>query len=97
MASPRTFGVEGVDGAALERSHGVFYKAGFVQGVGVDGHLRVGVLGHVQTVVDGCWCGAPVFVQLQANRTRIDLFMQGIGQSRVAFAQKTQVHGERVC
>jgi len=40
--------------------------------------------------------GAPVFVQLQANRTRGDLFAQRAGQAGVALAQKAQVHRQGV-
>ena len=62
----------------------------------MDGHLGVGGLGHVQAVVDGRRCGAPVFVQLQTNGTGVDLLMQRIRQGRIAFAQKAQVHGEGI-
>ena len=89
MAATRAFGVKGVDGATLECGHRVFHKTRLIQGVGMDGDLGVGGLGHVQTVVDGRWRGAPVFVQLQANRTCVDLFKQRIGQRGIPLAQKT--------
>ncbi len=73
MAAARAFGVEGVDGAALEGGEGVFDKARFVERVGVDGDLHVGLVGHVQAVVDGGGRGAPVFVQLQADGAGLDL------------------------
>ena len=97
MTAPCAFGVEGVDGAAFEGRHGVFHKTRFVQGVGVDGHLGVGVFGHVQAVVDGRRRGTPVFVQFQANCAGIDLLVQSIRQGRIALAQKAQVHGKRIC
>ena len=94
MTTTGTFSVEGVNGSAFEGGDGVFHKARFVQGVGVDGHLNIGFFGHVQAVVDGGWGGAPIFVQLEANGACVHLFTQGIGQCSVAFAQETQVHGE---
>ena len=41
MAAASAFGVEGVNGAALEGSDGILDKAGFVQRVRVDRHLHV--------------------------------------------------------
>jgi len=96
VPAARAFGVKGVDGAALEGGHRVFDKARLVERVGVDGHLRVGGFGHAQAVVNRCGRGAPVFVQLQANGARIDLFVQRRRQSGIAFAQKTQVHRKGV-
>ena len=96
MATTRTFGVESVDGAALESRHRVFHKARLVERVGVDGHLRVGGFGHVQTVVNRSGCGAPVFVQLQTNRACVDLLVQRIGQGGIAFAQGAEVHREGI-
>ena len=76
MTAACTFSVEGVNGAPFKGCHGVFHKTRFVQGVCVNGNLCVGFFRHVQTVVDGGWCGSPVFVKLQANGACIDLFMQ---------------------
>ena len=39
MAAARAFGVEGMDGAALEGGDRVLDEAGFVERIGVDHHL----------------------------------------------------------
>jgi hypothetical protein len=70
------FGVVGVDGAALEGGEGGFDEAGFVEGVGVDRHLHVVLVGHAQAVVDAAGRGAPVLVQLQADGAGLDLLDQ---------------------
>ena len=76
MATASTFCVKGVNGAPLEGRNSVFNKARLVQCVGVNGNLCVSFFCHIQAVVDGSRCCAPVFVKLEANGTRIDLFMQ---------------------
>ena len=38
--------------------------------------------------------GAPVFVQLQADRARFHLFVQRRGARGISLAEKTQIHGE---
>ena len=80
MTATGTLGVVGVDGAALERAQCRFDKAGFVQRVGVDRHLHIVFVRHVQAVVDGRWRGAPVFVQFQADGACLDLLDQRFGQ-----------------
>ena len=96
MAAARAFGVEGAQAAAFGGGDGVLHKAGFVERVGVDGDLHVGLFGHAQAVADGCGRGAPVFVQLETNGTGVDLLVQRGGQAGIALAQKTQVHREGV-
>ncbi len=91
-----TFGVVGVDGAALEGGEGGFDKAGFVEGVAVDRHLHVVLVGDAQAVVDTRRRGAPVLVQLQANGTGLHLFDQRLRQAGVALAGEADVHRERV-
>ena len=90
------FGVEGAQRATFGGCDGVFYKAAFVQGVGVDGDLNVLLFGHIQAVANRCWGGAPVFVQLEADYACVNLLVQRIGQTRVAFAKKAQIHGEGI-
>ena len=46
MAATRALGVEGMDGATLERGNGVLDEAGFVEGVGVDHHLHIETFGN---------------------------------------------------
>ncbi len=96
MAATGTFGVVGVDGAALERGEGGFDKARLIEGVTVDRHLHVVGIGDAQAVVDARRRGAPVFVQLQADRTGLDLLDQRLGQTGVALAGKANVHRERI-
>ena len=45
MAAAGAFGVEGMDGAALERRDGILDKAEFVQRVRMDHHLDVVIVG----------------------------------------------------
>ena len=62
----------------------------------MNGHLRVGRIGYIQAIADRRWRGAPVFMQLEAHDTGIDLLMQCRGQRRIAFAEKSQIHRERI-
>ncbi len=96
MTAAGAFGVVGVDGAPLEGAQGGFHEAGLVEGVGVDRHLHVVLVGHVQAVVDGCRGGAPVFVQLQADCTGLDLLDQWLRQACVTLAGEADVHRESV-
>nr|GEW53102.1 chaperone protein DnaJ A6, chloroplastic [Tanacetum cinerariifolium] len=96
MAATGAFGVVGVDGAVLERRQRGFDEAGFVQGVSVDRHLNIILIGDAQAVVDGRRRRAPVFVQLEADGPGLDLLDQRLGQADVALAGKADVHGERL-
>ena len=91
VATTRTFGVEGVNGAAFKGINGVFDVAAFVQAVGVDRDLHVHFIGNAQRVAQGVGGGAPVFMDLEARDPGNDLLGQrGVG-IRVAFAQQTDV------
>ena len=72
VAAAGAFGVEGVDGAALERLYGVLDEAEFVQRVGMDHHLDVVIVGDGEAVVDRGRRGAPVLVQLQRAGAGLD-------------------------
>src|SRR5690606_26157145 len=72
VAATGAFGVEGVNGAALEGGDGVLDEAGFVERVGMDHHLHVVVVGDGEAVVDGSRGGAPVLVQLEAGGAGLD-------------------------
>jgi hypothetical protein len=86
VAAAGTLGVKGVDGAALEGSQRILHEARFVQRVGVDRHLNVVLLGHVETVVDRSRRSAPIFVQLEPDAASHHLLDQRLGQAGVAFA-----------
>ena len=92
MTATRAFGVVGVNHPAVDGRQGVFHKTGFVQGVGVDRHLHVECISHAQTAVDRRRGGAPVFVQLHAHGTGLNLLFQRVRQAGVALAEKAQVH-----
>src|SRR5690554_3401983 len=96
VATAGTFGMKGVNATTLEGGQGVFHKAGFVQGVGVDGHLDVVLVGHGQAVVDAGRGGAPVFVQFEADDAGFNLLFQRLRQAGVAFAEEADVHGQAV-
>ena len=97
MAATGAFGMKSAQGAPLGCGNGVFHKARFIERVGVDRHLGVGGVGHVQAVADGRRRGAPVFVQFEANHPGVDLLVQRRRQAGVALAHKSQVHGKGVC
>jgi hypothetical protein len=96
MAAARAFGVEGVDGAALEGLHRVLDEAGFVQRVGVDHHLHVVLVGDGEAVVDRGRRRAPVLVQLQRSRRRPRSSRPAAGQRGVALAGEAEVHREGI-
>ena len=94
MAAARPFGVEGMNGAALEGADGVLNKAGFVQCVGMDHHLNVMVIRHREAVVDRGRGGAPVLMQFQSAGPRLDLLDKTGGQRGIALAGKADIHGK---
>ena len=96
VAPARTFGVKGVDRPALDRIDGVLDKAALVQGIRVDHHLNIHVIGHGQTAINRTGGRAPVFVQLHRAGTGIDHLDQGGGLAGVALGRQSKVHRERV-
>jgi hypothetical protein len=96
VAAAGALGVEGVDGAALERLDGVLDEAGFVQRVGVDHHLDVVIVGDRQAAVDRRRRRAPVLVQLERAGAGLDLLDQRRGLRGVALAGEAEVHRESV-
>ena len=96
MAATGAFGVKRVNGAALERSDGVFHKPALVERIGVDHHLHVEVVRDREAIVDGSRGGAPVLMQLEAGGTGQDHFRQW-GRSRgIALAGQRQIHREGI-
>ena len=76
MAAARPFGVIGVDGPALECGDGVFDAPSLIQGVRMDGHLHVHVVGDTEACVDDGRGRAPILVDLQSGRSRTNLLAQ---------------------
>ena len=96
VSAARALGVEGVDGAALERADRVLDEAQFVERVGVDHHLHVVVVGDGKAAVDRGRRRAPVLVQLQRAGAGLDLLDQRRGLRGVALAGEAEVHRIRV-
>jgi hypothetical protein len=80
-----------MDRAAFERRDGSFDESRFVQCVGVDRHLDVELIRHAQAAIDSGGAGAPVFVQLQANRPGLNLLGKTLRLGRIPFAGKSEV------
>ena len=72
-------------------------KPGFVQRVGMDRDLRIGARRRrVSAAIDRGRRGAPVLVQLEADRAgRRSARSSGCGQARVALAEKAEIHRDR--
>ena len=85
------FGVIGVDDATLDRGQRRLDKARLVERIGMDRHLRIGLVGHGQAIVDRCGSAAPVLVQLESHRTRFDLLGEWPGQGHIALAQQPDI------
>src|SRR5258706_1569390 len=96
MAAAGAFGVEGMNGAALEGLDGVLDVAYLVEGVSVDHHLDVMVDGNRLGAVDRRRRRAPVLVQLEGAGAGFDLLFQRRRPGRVAFAGEAEVHRKRV-
>lgn len=89
-------GVEGVDGAALERLDRVLDEAGFVQRVGMQHDLDVVIVGHRQAIVDRSRRRAPVLVQLQRAGAALDHLDQRGGPRGVTLAGNAEIDREGV-
>ena len=96
VAAAGAFGVEGVDGAALEGLDGVLDEAGLVERVGVDHHLHVVVVGDRQAAVDRRRRGAPVLVQLERTGAGLDHFLQRRRARGIALAGEAEIDREGV-
>src|SRR5882757_3591353 len=92
MTASGAFGVEGMDGAALERRNRILDEARFVQRVGVDRDLNVELVGDRQTCIDGSRRRAPILMKLETASPGLDLLDKRVGGRSVAFAKKTEIH-----
>ena len=91
VATAGPFGVEGVDRAAGDGADRVLHEARLIEGVGVDAHLHIELIGHREAAIDRRRGGAPVLVQLEAAGPGADLFFQGSRGAGVALAEEAQV------
>jgi hypothetical protein len=96
VAAAGTLGVEGVDGAALQRLDGAFDKAALVERIGVDHHLDIILVGHRETCVDGSWRGAPILMQFERTGAAEHHFLERGRHRGIALARKSQIHREGV-
>ena len=91
MAAAGAFGVISVDDPAVDGFERGFDKTGLVEGVRVDGDLDVVLVCDFQAAIDCGRRGPPVFVKLEADGARENLFGQTLRQRCVAFAGETEV------
>ncbi len=96
VATTGAFGVVSMDGAAFDRGDGRFDKARFVQGVSMDGHRHVVVIGDTQAAIYGGRRGAPVLMELQADGAAENLFLQSLRQGGVAFASEAKIQRQGI-
>jgi hypothetical protein len=73
VATARAFRVIHVNGTAADRLERVLDKAGFIERVGVDLHLKVVIVGDAQTRIDRRRHRTPVLVQLEAHDAGLEL------------------------
>src|SRR5687768_13608448 len=81
-----------MDRAALESANTFLDKTGLVQRVGVNRDLDVKLVGDSETDIDCGRSGAPVLVELQADRARQHLLSQWFCRAAVSFAEKPEIH-----
>ena len=96
MTAAGAFGMEGVNGAALEGFHGVLDKPGLVQRIGMDHDLDVVIVGHVEAIIDGRGRGAPILVQLERTGAGVDHLHQRSRARGVALAGNAEIDRKRV-
>ena len=96
VAAACAFGVEGMNGAALEGLHRVLDKTRFIQRIGVQHDLDVVVVGNRKAIVDRRRRRAPVLMQLQRTGAGLDHLDQRGRPRRVAFAGNAEIDGKRI-
>ena len=87
------FRMVGVDRPAFERRDGIFDKAAFVEGVGVDTDLHIHVVGDRETGSDGRRSRAPIFVNLEACGACQNLFDQGRSPEQLPLPRNPKLIG----
>ena len=93
MAAAGALGVVGVDGSSGNGIQSVLHAAALIEGIGVDGHLHIAGIRHIQAVIDNRRGGTPVLMDFQAHGARLHLLQQRLLIGAVSFAQKADVHG----
>src|SRR5262249_30334455 len=96
VPSPGAFSMKGMNGPSFERGDGVLDKTAFVQGVGVDHNLNIHVVRDREATIDRARRATPIFMKLQAAYAGFDLFDEPRSQARVAFPEKSKIHGKGV-
>ena len=94
MTATCTLGVVGVDRATVDRRNRVLDKTTLVERVGVDRHLHIVVVGNAEC---GTYCGgsrAPILVDLQTARARLDLLDHRSCGRTVTLAEQTHIDGQ---
>ena len=94
MAAARALGVESVDDTSADGAAGVLHETALVERVGVDGDLHVELVGDLERLVDDRVCGAPILVDLEADRSGAQLLGQRLPGGGVALGQQTDIHRE---
>src|SRR5579885_3779818 len=96
MAAARTFRMEGMDRAPLERLDRILDEPRLVQRVGMNRDLHVVPFGDIQACGDRRRRRPPVFMQLQSDGARLDLLRQSLRQRRIALSEKAKVDGKAI-
>ena len=96
VAAAGAFGVIGVDRAAADGRDGVLDESGFVDRVGVDGHLDVEFVGDRQARSRSRreWCPS-LRAASGRRRPRRSVRRSGSRRRRVSLAEKAEIHGPR--
>ena len=85
-----------MDRAAGDCGDRSFEKSRFVDGVGVNRHLHVVLVGDLKTRIYGGRRSAPIFVQFQAARSRFNLFGERSARRGIPFTEKAEIHRPRL-
>jgi hypothetical protein len=86
------------DGSTFFRPglHGILDETGFVQRIGMDHHLHVVIVGHVEAIVDRGGRRAPILVQLERTSAGIDHLDQRGRARGVALAREAEIDRKRI-
>lgn len=91
VATPSSFSVVGVNGAALEGTDRGLDEARLVESIGVDQTLHVELIADAQTRIDRSRCAAPILVEFEPTRSGIDHLAKSFRRAVVAFARDAYI------